>query len=252
MSDSPATQWADPRRPDEAWGKSPASKPDNGDYDKQSKGHDNLADAKTDDRRMEPARDDKNSEKNAPHGDAEEQSNAPKKPPIYKRPLFWVIAAIVIVIGSIVGILWWLHARAHETTDDAFIQAMWSRVSPQVAGHVLDRYVDDNQMGESRRSDGEDRSAGFPGPAQQAEADLQAAAGSTSSGEEARCRSTQAQVAQAKADVIAAEASSRQAAADLQRYQNVQAAAISQQQLDAARANARTTRANLEAARQKQ
>src|SRR6185503_9625430 len=63
---------------------------------------------------------------------------------------------------------------------------------------------------------------------------------------------SEAQVAQAKADVTAAQANATQANEDLKRYQSADRRAVSQQQLDAALAAARSTHANLESAQQKQ
>jgi membrane fusion protein, multidrug efflux system len=54
-----------------------------------------------------------------------------------------VIATIVIVIG---GILWWLHARQYEDTDDAFIDARTISISSQVAGALRELDVTDNQL----------------------------------------------------------------------------------------------------------
>ena len=69
---------------------------------------------------------------------------------------------------------------------------------------------------------------------------------------QAQLKVVEAQAEQAKADVANAEASATEASADLRRYQSLPAAAVSKQQVDRAVAAAKTTTANLEAARQKQ
>ena len=43
--------------------------------------------------------------------------------PLYKRPAILAAAALVLVIGAIIGVRYWLYARAHESTDDAFLTA---------------------------------------------------------------------------------------------------------------------------------
>ena len=56
---------------------------------------------------------------------------------------------LVIVIGSALVIaatvLWWLHARNYESTDDAFIDARTVQISAQVAAAIVDVPVTDNQ-----------------------------------------------------------------------------------------------------------
>ena len=71
-----------------------------------------------------------------------------------KRPLLATLRqrrglAVAIVIGSAVVllaiVLWWLHARNYETTDDAFIDARTVQISAQVAAAIVDVPVTDNQ-----------------------------------------------------------------------------------------------------------
>jgi membrane fusion protein (multidrug efflux system) len=49
----------------------------------------------------------------------------------------------VVVAG---GIMWWLHARNYESTDDAFIDARSVNVSAQVVGAITEVPVTDNQL----------------------------------------------------------------------------------------------------------
>jgi len=69
-----------------------------------------------------------------------------RKRPIYKRPAFLIGAAIVLLIVGIVGLRYWLYARSHETTDDAFIDGHIVQVNPKATGYVLKIYVSDNQQ----------------------------------------------------------------------------------------------------------
>ena len=68
------------------------------------------------------------------------------KKPLYKRPAFLIIASIVLLIGATVGVDYWLYARSHESTDDAFIDGHIIQISPKVSAYVKKVYVDDNQQ----------------------------------------------------------------------------------------------------------
>ena len=56
------------------------------------------------------------------------------------------VGAVVLVIGLIFGIRYWLYARSHESTDDAFIDGHIIQVSPKASGYVKKIYVSDNQQ----------------------------------------------------------------------------------------------------------
>jgi membrane fusion protein (multidrug efflux system) len=57
-----------------------------------------------------------------------------------------VAAAVIVIIAIVVGVLlWWLHARHFESTDDAFIDARTVQISAQVAGQIVNVAVSDNQ-----------------------------------------------------------------------------------------------------------
>lgn len=70
----------------------------------------------------------------------------PAHRPLYRRPAVLVIAVIVLLAGTILGIRYWLYSRAHESTDDAFIDGHIIQVSPKASGYVAKIYVDDNQQ----------------------------------------------------------------------------------------------------------
>ncbi len=62
----------------------------------------------------------------------------------YRRRIvlaFGVVAAVVLVTF---GVRYVLYARAHESTDDAFIDGHIVGVSPKVASYVARVFVDDN------------------------------------------------------------------------------------------------------------
>lgn len=86
----------------------------------------------------------------APEPDSGDNADKPRgevaKRPFYKRRGVLIIAGAVLLIGAIIGIRYWLYARAHESTDDAFIDGHIIQVSPKAAGYVAKIYVDDNQQ----------------------------------------------------------------------------------------------------------
>lgn len=73
------------------------------------------------------------------------EATAAAKRPMYQRPAFLAVVAVIVVVGLFFGIRYWLYARAHESTDDAFIDADVIRVSPKTSGYVAKIYVKANQ-----------------------------------------------------------------------------------------------------------
>ncbi len=57
-----------------------------------------------------------------------------------------ITAVCLLIAAALVGLYFYLHARAHKTTDDAFIESSIVQVSPQAAETVLKVYVADNQL----------------------------------------------------------------------------------------------------------
>jgi membrane fusion protein (multidrug efflux system) len=68
------------------------------------------------------------------------------KRPVYKRPAFLIAAVVVLLIVAVIGLRYWLYARSHESTDDAFIDGHIIQVSPKASGYVTRVYVSDNQI----------------------------------------------------------------------------------------------------------
>ncbi len=161
-------------------------------------------------------------------------------PPIYKRPLFWIIAAIVLIVAVVGGVLWWLHARQYESTDDAFIDAHIVRLAPQVPGVLIWVASADNRHVRPGDLLAVIEPSGPQAQQEQAQADVKQA-GTAIAQAQAQVQVARADRAKAQADTIAADAAAIKAARDLQRYQELMAidrSAVASTQVDAARAEA--------------
>ena len=75
-----------------------------------------------------------------------EQADAEVARPFYKRRGVIIAAAVVLLLGAIFGVRYWLYSRSHESTDDAFIDGHIIQVSPKASGYVAKIYVNDNQQ----------------------------------------------------------------------------------------------------------
>lgn len=58
---------------------------------------------------------------------------------------FIILFTILATVGICYGSFKWLHAQAHEETDDAQIQKNMNPIIPKVAGYIEKVYVKDNQ-----------------------------------------------------------------------------------------------------------
>jgi membrane fusion protein, multidrug efflux system len=61
-----------------------------------------------------------------------------------RLPIF--IAAGVILIGAVIGTIWWLNVRQYETTDDSFLEGNISQVSPKISARIAKILVKENQL----------------------------------------------------------------------------------------------------------
>ena len=200
------------------------------------------------------------------------------------------LAGIVLcVAGSAAAGLYYLHSRAYESTDNAFIEGSVIQVSPRVSGQVLRVSVEDNQhvnRGDpvaeidardfaARAAEARARLADMTARADGAQSNLQltsavtgailteAGAGADAAREQvqmlqarvvqdgAATRAAEAAIRQAQAQLSAAEAEASRAAADAVRYRALHAKdEVSKQQLDRAETQARAAAAAQEAASQ--
>jgi len=201
------------------------------------------------------------------------QKQAPRKP-FRSVPALLVIVAL-IVLGGVGGLIYWLHVRQYEDTDDAFIDGEIVQVSAKVAGIIQSVEVKDNEDVAAGtvlvRLDPRDLQATLnaaKAALEAAEARLEAAktnvdlvrANTEASLAEAQAgvkqakaaiESSQSHLASSRADVSAAEAETTRRQADLKRYKSLDQRAVSRQQMDAAQAAADSAEANLAAARKR-
>jgi membrane fusion protein (multidrug efflux system) len=175
------------------------------------------------------------SRQNSDSGGKQERDKKPKRS-VFRNPLVRVGLVVVVLALVTGGVLYWLHARQYESTDDAFIDTHIVQVAPQIAAQVTRIYVTDNQLVR----------AGQPlvdlNPA-----DPQARIAQI----EAQQAQAETQIAQARANESAAAAQAQNAARDLARYRFLKRTsplAVAQQQIDQAVAAAKSGSAQRNAA----
>jgi membrane fusion protein (multidrug efflux system) len=61
-----------------------------------------------------------------------------------RHPVAAVIILVAVAALVVGAILWWLHARQYESTDDAFIAARTVTVAAEVSGRIAEVPVNDN------------------------------------------------------------------------------------------------------------
>jgi membrane fusion protein (multidrug efflux system) len=117
----------------------------------------------------------------------------------------WILAACVLLIALIGGVVYWLQVRHFESTDDAFVAARSFSVAPKVGGYVADVPVTDNQHVNAgdllARIDDRDYRIALD----QAQAQVAVAQGNIAN-IDAQIDSQRAQIDQAKAQLTQAEA----------------------------------------------
>jgi len=147
-------------------------------------------------------------------------------------------------------VLFWRHSRTYVFSDDAFIDVVSERVSPQISGRVLRVLVDDNQDVTAGQLLLELDPADYAAKLDQVQASRAQAQAQVAEAT-AQAATFAAQVEQAQANHGVAEANATNAGNDLKRYENlrgVNPGAVSSQQFDTALAAARSSAAQVRAA----
>ena len=188
---------------------------------------------------------------------ADQDGDRPKGKGLLQRPVtlaILIVGVLALLIGSV---LFWLHARNFESTDDAFVDTHLVRLAPQISGRVLKVLVEDNQRVASGQPviqiDPRDQQAQLSqAQAQKSNAEAQIAqAQATLEQNAAQVKVSQATYTQNLAQAQSSAAQATEAARDLIRYQTlkgVNPGAVSQQQLDQAESQAQSMAAQREAA----
>jgi membrane fusion protein (multidrug efflux system) len=197
--------------------------------------------------------DDKSGQPNGNGNDRQQDAEGKaKKPSVFGKPLLWIILICVVAALVIGGLLYWLHARQYESTDDAFVDAHIVRIAPTVAGTLV-RVADvDNRHVEAGRLLAVITPTGPEAQLAEADANVKQAEAQVEQGN-AQVAAAQASRDQAVAQARAPVANAVKAAQDLARYEalrRIDPNAVAGQQLDLARAQARSTAADAAAARQ--
>ncbi len=155
-------------------------------------------------------------------------------------------AVLLLVVAG--AVLWWLHARQYESTDDAFIDARTVTIAAEVSGRIVDVPVNDNQLVDAgtvlaRIDDSDYRAALDQADAQMAEAE--AAATDIA----AQIEAQNAKIEQARKQVAQAQAALDFAAAENKRNQELLSRGTStQQQAQQASSTLRQSQAELDSA----
>lgn len=141
------------------------------------------------------------------------------------RPLMIIVGAIVLIAAIIWGVKYFTYARAHQTTDDARVDATTVAITSKINERIDRILVDTNQPVKKGQLLVVLDSATERAAVQQAQANLQLALENQSAGvtqgsggvaqAQAQAGSAQAQVSEAQAGVAAAQAQVQQAQAAL-------------------------------------
>jgi membrane fusion protein (multidrug efflux system) len=168
---------------------------------------------------------------------------------IPRKRLMVAAAALGGAALLLLGVLYWLHARRFEDTDDAFVDGNQSQVASQVSGRIDAILIADNQHVASgdplltidprdyqvRLAQSRAATVNAEAEARQARADLAL--------QQADLQEKMAQVRVAEADLLKAEQ-------DLARYRGIDPAAVTRLQLNQVEATDKSAAAKLDSARQ--
>lgn len=187
---------------------------------------------------------------NSPRPDGDEEIH-PAPPPeggAKKRRRQILAAAGVLLAGLACGAYYYYFVAPYQSTDDAFIEGYVIPIAPKVSGYVDQLLIADNQ--EVKKGDVllTIDARDYQTSVAQARADLKAAQSQLIESK-AQVQVSHAKAKEAQAAVVAAEAENERASDDLKRYQTVDKTAVSRSAFDMAKATARTAGADLEASR---
>jgi membrane fusion protein (multidrug efflux system) len=163
-----------------------------------------------------------------------EPDEAPVSPG--RKRLNLLIGGALLTVAVIAGVLYWLHSRHYESTDDAFIDSNQSQIADNQHvdnGQPILRIDPRDYQVKLEQSQAQEANAVAQVAQARADLDVQIA---TLAQQEAQVRVTEADLVQAKQD--------------LARYLGSDPAAITRQQLDQSQATAKSSLARLDSAKQ--
>jgi membrane fusion protein (multidrug efflux system) len=91
---------------------------------------------------LSPPKDHKTS---APPPKADDKPKLSLRERLREHWLLVTVAACLLIVAAIGGLLYWLSVRNYESTDDAFVAARSFSIAPKVAGYITEIPVTDNQ-----------------------------------------------------------------------------------------------------------
>lgn len=209
-------------------------------------------DKRRDDGTKQGDRTDRGSSGGEDKGDKGDKDEAEEKPHkgLLQRPLLLAAMGLTLLVVLIAGVLYWLHARTVQSTDDAFIDTHIVRLAPQISGRVTEVLVSDNARVRAGQPLVRIDSADVATRVAQAQAQ-KAQAQAQVDNARVQIAVNQAAYQQALSDAAASAAAADIAAKNLARYEallKLNALAVAQQQLDQARDQARQTAAERDSA----
>jgi membrane fusion protein, multidrug efflux system len=153
----------------------------------------------------------------------------------WKKHKIAVVCAVIFgILAIIYGIKYVHYVMSYQATDDAFIEAHVTAISPRVSGHVLKVYVADNQVVKAGDLLVELDPADYQTKLDSEKASLEAA---------------KATAEQSRAQIAAAAATAQRTSIDLKRYEQLVANdSATKQRLDYAATDAQAAAAQLDAA----
>lgn len=178
-------------------------------------------------------------------------SGSPPTTGAAKKRLPRTLAAIAAVaVAAATGVYYFQYVLPFESTDDAFVEGHVTAVASQVSGRVAELFTKDNQ--EVNKGDLllQIDSRDYEARLAQAQADLTAA---KSQLEESRAQFAAAVATEQEsiANLAAVEARANYAMTNLARLQSIGISGVSQDQIDAAETQVRSTTADVMVARNK-
>ncbi len=139
---------------------------------------------------------------------------------VRKHPLGVAIGIIILIAALIAGVLYYLHARHFESTDDAFIDGRPVSISPEVTGNIVEIPVTDNQVVKAGDVLARIDSRDYTSAVDQAQAQVEQAEASVANFN-AQIGAQQSQIDQARKQVSEAQAALNFSQDENKRYQDL-------------------------------